>query len=176
MFEVPEFSSVRQKIVFSLLYGVCIGLLIGFVGGIMIADANTSGLDNSTLPTSWSSASTCYDGPKENTGWVHVMANGERWSATLNATVVHPYGTAVEVNVSQRPTGGYEIALETVGMAREKPLPDADCQKATKLNVATALPEPDFVVTMNGRTVRSVDQDETIANLYPLPNPINATE
>lgn len=160
----------------SLLYGVVIGLIIGLVGGVMIADTNDTGLDNSTLPTATSSGGpACYDGPKEHVGWLHVIASGDRWTTTLNATVIHPRGTEVRANVSQRSTGNYEIALETVNSTSEKPLVNESCQAATTINVATSLPEPDFVVTMNGRTVREVDQEETTANLYPLPNPINAT-
>ncbi|MFB6179676.1 MAG: hypothetical protein ABEI77_08135 [Halorientalis sp.] len=160
----------------ALLYGLVVGLVIGAVGGATFAGPNQVHLDNSTLPTSVSSASsTCYDGPRKNAGWVHVVAGGRRWTTTLNATVVHPQGTDVRVNVSQRPTGTYEIALETVPHTSEKPLQNESCQAATTLNVATALPKPHFVVTMNGRVIREVDQDETTANLYPLPNPINAT-
>ena len=161
----------------ALLYGVVIGLIIGLVGGMMIADTNDTGLDNSTLPTATSSGGpSCYDGPRDHVGWLHVIASGDRWTTTLNATVVHPPGTEVRANVSQRPTGNYEIALETIDSSSAQPLENESCQAATTINVATGLPDPDFVLTMNGRTVREVNQEETSANLYPLPNPINATE
>ena len=160
----------------SLLYVLAAGLLIGFVAGIVVSGANSAPLDDSTLPTSVSSGGpSCYDGPRENVGWLHVIASGERWTTTLNATVVHPRGTDVTVNVSQRQPGDYEIALETV-QSNSLKFENESCRAATTVNVATDLPDPDFVVTMNGRPVREVDQEETTANLYPLPNPINATD
>lgn len=52
---------------------------------------------------------------------------------------------------------------------------DRDCRRRTDLSVGTALEYPEFVVTLNSREPLSVDQEETVANLYPLENPLNAS-
>lgn len=117
----------------------------------------------------------CYDGANDDGGRTHVVANGRTWAVTLNATVAHPTGTEGAVNVSLQPTGRYEIALTTVDAAGGRKSPGSGCRAETTVNVATALQRPAFDVTVDGRTARSVDQDETVATLYPLPDPVNAT-
>jgi hypothetical protein len=141
------------------------------IGSIAPGSAGT----DATPAWSYGIGTGCYDGPRENVGWMHVVASGEYWSTTLNATVVHPPEKDVRVNLSQRPTGGYEIALRTVDRQDTKRGINETCLLASTLDVATGLPEPNVVVTMNDREIRAVSQDETTANLYPLPNPINAT-
>jgi hypothetical protein len=161
----------------SLLLGLVIGLLIGAAIGSTPPTTPSSSRTDTGPAASYSTAGpSCYDGPPEHAGWLHVVVNGETWAVTLNATIVHPPETEIDVNISQRPTGDYVIAFQTVETTREKSLSQEDCQTATRLTVATGLTEPKFTVTMNGRTIRSVDQDETVANLYQLPTPINATE
>lgn len=167
MVEIPASSVLLPVLLFGLLIGVV-------AGSILTAGSHTQAADDSSPPTSYSSSgSTCYDGPRDHAGWLHVVATGETWTTTLNATVVHPRGTEVDVDVFRRSTGTYEIAIRTSNTTQEKPLPE-DCQAATTVNVATALAEPSVSVTVDGRTVRTVDQDETGAILYPLPNPIEA--
>lgn len=169
MFDVPDSKT--------FLLGLVVGLLVGVsVGGAFTADAPEPAPNGGQPPWSYSSGGpSCFDGPRNDIGWLHVMANGRTWAATMDATVVHPAGTEVEVNVSRRPPGSYEIAFETVESTPEKAPSEEGCQLATNVNVATALEEPRFSVTVNGRAIRSVDQEETVANLYGLPNPINAT-
>lgn len=157
----------------ALLAGVLVGAAV--VGPLDDGPASTAP-DPDNPPSSYSiSGPSCYDGPQNNTGWTHVMANGETWAVTLNATVVHPPGTVVDVNVTRRPTDTYDVAITTGEPSRNRPLPDEDCQLASTVNVGASLAEPKFDVTLDGVLVRAVDQDETTANLYPLPRPLNAT-
>ncbi|WP_254761687.1 hypothetical protein [Natrinema marinum] len=159
-----------------LLLGLVVGLLIGGVVGGIVMSSDASAPDASDPPTSYTSVGpSCYDGPRANDGWLHVVANGEAWTTTLNATVVHPRGTEVDVDVVRRSTDTYEIALRTTETDRGKSLAEG-CRAESRLTVATALSAPDFVVTVDGRTVRTVEQDETVPTLYPLPNPIEIDE
>lgn len=161
----------------ALLLGLLIGVLVGSaMSGPLAASTHSPSPDPDDPPTSVSMAGpSCYDGSREAVGWLHVVANGETWAVTMNATVVHPAGTEIDVTVSRRPTGDYEIALDTVGTARDRSPADGECRASTTLDVATALSRPSFLVTVDGRTIRSVEQDETVANLYPLANPVDAT-
>lgn len=159
------------------LVGLLAGLIVGIVVGLFAASAPASpAAADGPPPTVTSSAGpSCADGARNVTGWTHVMANGQTWAVTLNATVVHPPGTTVAVNVSRGPTGTYDVAFETVAATGDRPAIGEDCRLETTVNAATSLQEPEFEVTVDGRRVRAVDQDETVANLYPLPNPLNAT-
>jgi hypothetical protein len=159
-----------------LLIGAVIGLVVGGPVGAVLAPNSAVSSSDSTPSTTYSSSSGCFDGPQESDGWLYVAANGEAWTVSLNATVVHPRGAKIDLNVSQRPTGVYEIELITNDTATDEPYSNEDCRVATTVDIATSLPKPDFVVSLNGRIVRSVNQDETVANLYPIPNPLNVTE
>lgn len=161
-----------------LLVGVVIGLLVGGPVGAILAPGSivSSSPPDSTPTATYSSSSGCYDGPQENNGWLYVAASGESWTVSLNATVVHPRGTEIDLNISQRPTGTYEIALITNDTATDEPYSGKDCLVGTTVDIATGLSKPDFVVSLDGRIVRSVSQDGTVANLYPVPGPLNATE
>ena len=91
-------------------------------------------------------------------------------------TIIHSPGTELAVNVSQRPTGAYEIAVQTEEATRTKAVAEKDCQPATTLTIAASLDRPNYVLTVDNRTIQSVNQEETIPNLYSLPNPINITQ
>lgn len=163
----------------ALLLGLALGLLVGAtLAGPLGAVGDGPGPDPENPLTSYATAGPgCFDGTPENTGWLHVVANGQSWGVTLNATVVHPRGTELDANVSRWATGEYEVAIRSVeptATATPRPLPEG-CRAETSLDLATGLATPEFVVTVNGRTVASVDQDETYANLYPLQNPLNVT-
>lgn len=93
----------------------------------------------------------------------------------MNATVVHPRQTVVDIDVERWAADTYEIALRTSEGARETYLPKY-CRAATTLEIATSLSEAGFVVTVNGYTVKTAHQDDTEATLYWLPNPIEATD
>lgn len=167
----------------ALLVGVLAGaLLVATLAGLPLGEAALGFPDSSGSSTpdpspgfSLSKASGCYDGPRENAGWVHVVASGRTYAVTLNATVVHDAGT-VDADVVRRPTGEYEIALTTTAATeRRKGYSREGCLVATELGLGTGLPYPEFVVTLDGREILSVDQEETVANLYPLSEPVNAT-
>jgi hypothetical protein len=153
--------------------GIVLGLVLGaaLMGTVSVAPGSDG--TTSTPRYSYGTSGGCFDGANPNSGWVHVVANGETWATTVNATVVHDPGTVVDVTVRERPSGRTEIALqtstETTDAARE------ECLSATTLTIGAAVATPELVVTMNGDTVRTISQDETTPNLYPLPNPINAT-
>lgn len=161
-----------------LLVGVVVGLVVGGPVGVILAPGSVVSPQptDDTPAATYSSSSGCYDGSQKNSGWLYVAANGEAWAVSLNATVVHPRGTDIELNISQRPMGTYEIALNTNDTATDEPYSDENCLVETTVDIATALSKPNFVVSLDGRIVRSVNQDETVANLYPIPNPLNATE
>jgi hypothetical protein len=91
----------------------------------------------------------------------------------------------VTANVSRSVPGKYVIDLRTVSSDRADVSPKTanasadsapDCA-ATRLGLATNLP-PDyeeFTVSVNGRTLRTVENDGTVADLHGLPNPIHST-
>jgi hypothetical protein len=163
-----------------LVLGLLIGLLLGsLVGTSALSGVGTADSDDeldSTPPWSLSSSSgLCLDDPRSNAGWTHVMANGETWAVTLNATIVHPRGTEVTTDVSLRPDDTYEISFETADRTETKSDGEPGCRAVTTVELGAALSAPRFVVTVNGETVHSVEQEETVGRLYQLPNPINAT-
>lgn len=169
---MPEIRGPRL-----LLAGLFGGLIIGgAVGAVLAPGPLVSSAPDDQPSGTYSASSGCYDGGQENTGWLYVAANGKTWMVSFNSTIIHPPGTEIDLNVFQRPTGMSEIALTTNATATEQSRSNDDCRMATTVNVATGLSEPVFDISVNGRIVRSIDQDETAANLYFLPNPLNATE
>jgi hypothetical protein len=162
----------------TLVFGLFIGLVIG---GITVSAVPLSAPSQSTEApshqTSYSNTGpSCYDGNQSNSGWLHVMANGERWAITFDTTILHPEKKEVNLDVFERPTGTYEFAFKIVESDSTPEPRDEDCRIATTLTVVTALEKPDFVVTVDDRTVQSVDQEDTMPELYQLPNPINASK
>jgi hypothetical protein len=169
---MPEMRTSRL-----LLAGVIVGLVVGGPAGAVLAPGPLTSPSPDNQPSgTYSASSGCYDGGQENNGWLYVAANGKTWAVSLNATILHPRDTEIEFNISQQPTDTYEIALTTNETATEQSRSSDDCRMATTVNIATGLAEPVFDISVNGRIVRSIDQDETAANLYYLPNPLNATE
>ena len=133
--------------------------------------------DPENPPTSVTSAGpSCYDGEvNPNAGWVHEVASGKSYPVTLNATVVHDPGTEVRATVVPRSGNGYELALRTVEYTPERAL---DCERvSTRIEMGVSLPTSyeRLVVTVDGRELASARRTDTTADLYPLPNPIDAT-
>ncbi|MFC6938778.1 hypothetical protein ACFQE8_02230 [Salinirubellus sp. GCM10025818] len=133
--------------------------------------------DPDNPPTSTTSAGpSCYDGQvNPNAGWVHEVAVGNSYAVTLNATVVHDAGTELDAHVVPRSGNGYELALRTVEHTPERTL---DCERVrTRFTMGVSLPTSyeRLVVTMDGRELVSATREDTTADLYPLPNPIDAT-
>ena len=125
----------------------------------------------------------CWDAETDlnpNAGWVHEVASGVSYPVTLNATVVHPAGTEVDTSdspVTRRSPGVYEIAIRTTEAEDGGP---TGCERVrTTLGIAVSLPTEyeRLVVTAEGYDDPLVDaeRDDTTADLYPLPNPINVT-
>ncbi len=110
-------------------------------------------------------------------GWVHEVAAGTSYAVTLNATVVHDRGEAVAANVSRTAPGGYAIDLRTVPATDDAKSPSGDCRVATRVELGASLPTDyrEFRVTANGRTLLTVERDDTTADLYRLPHPVNAS-
>jgi len=167
----PSIHPVYQALGVGLLAGLLIGLLVAPAVGIGASQSPEPNLDDPGYSLSLSGG--CYDGPQEHGGWVHTVAFGQGYPTTLNATVVHAPEETVDANVTRRADGRYELALRTVP---DDDTDRCDGQGASQVGLATTLARPAFVVTLNGRTVLAVDQTETTANLYPLPQPLNATE
>lgn len=77
----------------------------------------------------------------------------------------------------------YRIALETVADGREASKATANdsrregCRVATHVRLGTGLPTDyrQFDVTVNGRLLLTVENEDTTGDLYQLPNPVNAT-
>lgn len=176
-----------EKLVPAVAVAFALGLVVGGVGGIGYGGAFTptdAGPDPESPPYSLStSGGTCLE-PRPHAGWVHEVAVGDSFAVTLNATVVHDRGRTVAANVSRVMPGAYRIDLRTVtddrGLANEsrEKSPPADCRVATDLRLGASLPTDyrQFEVTVNGRTILAVENEDTTADLYQLPNPINATE
>ncbi|MEF8790030.1 MAG: hypothetical protein V5A61_07885 [Haloarculaceae archaeon] len=169
----------------SRLLSIAMAFLAGVLAGGVLVTA-VPGLaggpvemppDPDNPPTSTASAGPgCYDGTvTPNAGWVHEVATGNAYAVTLNATVVHDAGTEVRADVSRRSGNEYELALRTVSVTPERAL---DCERVrTRFEMAVSLPTTyeGVVVTVDGRELVDARRTDTTADLYPLPNPVNAT-
>jgi hypothetical protein len=159
----------------AFLAGVLVGgvLLTAFpLGGPV-----DTGPDPDNVPATVSMAGpSCYDGSvSPNGGWVHEVAAGTSYPVTLNATVVHDAGTELDVRVRRvGETDTYAVTIE----AREGDAPPGDCDRVrTRLEVGASLPTSyeRLEVRAGGETLVDAERDDTTADLYPLPNPINVT-
>lgn len=129
------------------------------------------------------SLGSCGDGHAHG-GWIHDVAVGETFALTLNATVVHEWNESVTANVTRTSPGVFRIDLRTgpgnrvAERAREKNVTRSppDCASTT-LDLATNLPTDyrRFTVSLDGRDLRTVENDGTGASLTQLPNLIDAT-
>lgn len=170
-----------------LVVAFLLGVFVGFVGGIgtsYFSSSDDSSAFESPGLSLTKSVGAC-DEIDSNSGWVHEVAVGESFAVTLDATVVHDSNRTVTANVSRETQQLYRIDLQTVSNeeptdARKKATTTQESVErcaATHLTLGTSLPTDysEFVVTMNGRTLQTVEYDGTTADLYRLPNPINAT-
>ncbi|WP_135854662.1 hypothetical protein [Halorussus salinus] len=169
----------------AFVVGTAVGAVAwaGFGAPLGQADAgSTPGPDPESPPVSVSkSGGSCLD-TRAHAGWVHEVAVGHSFAVTLNATVVHERGRTVDATVTRVTPGAYRIDLRTVPEETrsdepEDKSPPEDCRAATDLRVSASLPTDyrSFEVTIDGRTLRTVENEDTTADLYQLPNPINAT-
>ena len=170
----------------AFVVGIAVGAVgwAGFGAPLGQADAGSNlGPDPESPPVSvGTSGSGCLD-TRANAGWVHEVAVGHSFAVTLNATVVHERGRTVDATVTQVTPGAYRIDRRTV--AEETRTSDADrtksppdgCRVGTDLQVSAGLPTDyrSFEVTIDGRTLLTVENEDTAADRYQLPNPINAT-
>ncbi|NEU57235.1 hypothetical protein [Halorussus sp. MSC15.2] len=116
-------------------------------------------------------------------GWVHEVSVDHAYGVTLNATVVHEPGRTVDVTVSRVSSGTYRIDVRTsVEETRTSDVQQArsdseDCPPATHVELGTSLPTDyrQFEVAVDGRTLLTVENEDTGGELYQLPNPVNAT-
>ena len=170
-------TSRLLSIAMAVLAGVLAGaVLLTAVPGLAGGPVDTAP-DPENPPTStYSGGPSCYDGEvNPNAGWVHEVAAGSSYAVTLNATVVHDPGTEVRASVERRGENAYELALRTVAVTPERAL---DCELVrTTFGMGVSLPTgyERLVVTANGRELLGVAREDTTADLYRLPNPINAT-
>ena len=110
-----------------------------------------------------------------NGGWVHEVAAGTSYAVTLNATVVHDAGTELDVGVRRvGDTDTYAVRIDAV----DGEAPPGDCDRVrTRLEVGASLPTSyeRLEVRADGELLVDAARDDTTADLYPLPNPINVT-
>ena len=165
----------------ALLHGLLVGLLIGSLIGVGVANGSIPGSPAADQPdrepglTYSRAGPSCFDGPGPNDGWIFVIANGRTWLVSANLTILHPPETEVTVDLTEHPSGVWDIEFQTVPTTAQKPPSETDCPQSTTFDLSTGLPEPNLEISVNGRTVRRVTQDETVGNLYPLPSVVNAT-
>lgn len=176
--------AVAGAFVLGALAGSVLGVGAGFVDGPHSDDSAKFDPPGASLSKS---VGEC-DDFESDSGWVHDVAVGESFAVTLDATVVHDPSRSVTANVSRSATGPIRIDLRTTPAdeARENGTEaetDAAADErtgcaATDLSLATSLPTDyeEFEVSVNGRTLRTVENDGTTADLHRLPTPINATE
>lgn len=170
-----------------LAIGLAVGVVAGFtLGSGALASAFAVSDDGELDDPEYSltsTAPTCYDGPRPNAGWLHEGANGDYYGVTLNTTVVHASDERLNVAVKHVSEGRYVVALRTVPPAEDEDprmqrRVDACDRASTHIELATSLPTDEYrevTVTANGRELLVVERDGTVAELYQLPNPINAT-
>jgi hypothetical protein len=169
----------------SRVLSIAMAFLAGILAGAVLLTA-VPGLaggpvemapDPDTPPTSvWMAGPSCDDGEvNPNAGWLHEVATGNAYTVTLNATVVHDAGTEVEASVNRRSGNEYELAIRTVERTPERA---QDCEQVrTTLGMGVSLPTSyeRVVLTVDGRELLRASRTDTTADLYPLPNPIDAT-
>lgn len=168
----------------STLAFVALAFLLGAAVGPAIGPLSPdAGADRSPDPEappyslSYGGSRCLADEVKPNGGWVHEVAVGYSYAITVNATIPHDRGETVAANVGQVVPGTYEIAFRTGdGGGNASKTPSAGCRVGTTVDLAASLPtEYERVdVTMDGRTVLAVENEDTAADLYRLPNPIGA--
>lgn len=177
-------SAVVAAFALGLITGAVGGLGIGGQFGPLDSGPAISAPDPESPPYSMSSSgANCLD-VRPHAGWVHEVAVGDSFAVTLNTTVVHDRGQRVSANVSRVAPGAYRIDLQTV--PEETRTSDEDqgksppegCQMATDVRLGTSLPTDyqRFEVTVDGRTLLTVENEDTTADLYQLPNPVNASQ
>jgi hypothetical protein len=165
------------SIAMAFLAGVLAGaVLLTAVPGLAGGPVDTAPDPDDPPMATTSAGPSCFDGEvNPNAGWVHEVAVGSSYAVTLNATVVHDPGTEVRASVERRGENAYELALRTVAVTPERTL---DCDRVrTRFTVGVSLPTSyeRLVVTANGRELLGVAREDTTADLYRLPNPIDAT-
>lgn len=164
----------RTALLVALVATFLVGALVG--PGLLGAESASRSDDQPAYSYSLGTGS-CVEEPAVNpdSGWAFVGASGEYYSVHLNTTVVHPAGERVDANVSEFENGTYHIALDVVADDETATSDAAGCRHAATLDLATGLQRPEFVVTFEGRHVRTVRQEETVGNLYPFPASLNVT-
>lgn len=111
-----------------------------------------------------------------NSGWVHVVADGESADLTFDARLCT--SRSVEVILADPPASDYTLEFETDGGA--KPVtttPSADahrCGAGTHVVGGANLPSDwgELRVLVNGYEVRTVERSGTAPELRRLPDPI----
>lgn len=171
-----------ERVVLAAAGAFLLGVLVGSVAGGgagLVGDPGPGapeGVDSPGASLS-KSVGACGDVDPDS-GWVHDVAVGESFAVTLDATVVHDRGRPVTANVSRSASGTFRIDLRTQVHGSGASTDDAGSTcTATHLTLGTNLPTDyeAFAVSVNGRTLLTVEYDGTTPDLHRLPNPINAT-
>jgi hypothetical protein len=109
-----------------------------------------------------------------NGGWVHEVAAGTSYPVALNATVVHPGGTELDVTVSRvGDTENYDVRIDAVeGVDSGGGCDRVRIRPALGVSLPTSYER--LVVRAGGKTLVDTERDDTTADLY-LPNRITVT-
>lgn len=166
------------------LLGMVVGGAGGIGSGLVSSASDDSPRDFDSPPLSLSSASSSCGETRANSGWVHDVAVGKSFAVTLNATVQHAPTETVSVNVSKISSERFRIDLQTVpsdrSEAAQQKMNETTSSRCagTELRLATSLPTDyeSFEITIDGRTIRTVEYDGTGADLHQLPNPVEGRD
>lgn len=115
-----------------------------------------------------------------HSGWVHTVANGRTYAVTFDIRVSHARGGAVTMDLTSTPLPGeYILAIMTANQGEDTRKPivppnDPDCDVGTRVIGGGSVPLnfETLRVTMNGKTIQTVEREGTFPKLTPLPNPI----
>lgn len=164
----------RRVLLFALVFAL--GLVVGGVGSTMQESPTIAYAGDDSIPLSVSTGTGCVEDLDTNGGWVHEVVAGESADVTLNATVVHDNQQTVDVNVTEISPDVYRISIRTVPVDRDTKAA-VGCQPRTELEIGTALPTDykELLVSVDDTVLLTAVRNDTTADLYQLPHPIDAT-
>lgn len=160
----------------TLVVGV-VGLLVGGVvsagGVILLSDGPETTTDDSSIQTQnvslsvGTSGPTCLDAPNE-TGWVHLVADGESFDVTFDLAVA-----GANPSVSLERTGP---ATYTLAVTASEWDTGGDCRSVRRVTGGGSVPSSfeTLRVTVDGAQIAVFDDDTTMPRLQPVPTPLSA--
>lgn len=113
-------------------------------------------------------------------GWVHTVADGETYDMTFDVRISHGQGEEVEADLTTVSNSteyvlGFAIEKQPEESSEQKqPISESDCDPGTRLKGGGNIPD-DFEmlrVSVNDRTLTTIEREGTFGTLHPLPDPI----